>query len=424
MLLHSAKDGTAAGVKIVGAAILRAVSIRVLHVSASFPRSDTDSTAPFLADLTNLQREAGWEVAVLATHDQGLPGRHVVGGADVRRARYAPDRFEVLAYRGGGHKSLRSPAHALLLPGLLASLAANAAAEIRRFRPDVVHAHWILPSGLVLASFPKRARPRAVLTMHGNDVELASSKVARPVARAAARRADALLAVSDPLARRADEVLGLPAGTVSVARLPVPSELTPTPFPAGPLRLLAAGRASYEKGFDVLLAALAPATEHPFAGPQFVGPQFAEPQWRVTLVTDGPERPRLEAQAAAAGLGDSVSFLPLQPRAALFDLMREHHAVVVPSRAEGLGMLALEALALGRPVVASRVGGLTDVVTDGDDGSLVPPDDPAALGVALANLAGSIRAPRAEALARHSDAAVLDAHARAYAIDTAKAPKQ
>ena len=407
-----------------GAAILRAVSpsssvsIRVLHVTASFPRSDTDSTAPFLADLTNLQREAGWEVAVVATHDQGLPSRHIVGGAHVRRARYAPDRFEVLAYRGGGHKSLRSPAHALLLPGLLASLAANTAAEIRRFRPDVVHTHWILPSGLVLASFPKRARPRTVLTMHGNDVELASSRVARPIARAAARLADALLAVSDPLARRADEVLGLPAGTVSVARLPVPSELTPTPFPAGPLRLLAAGRASYEKGFDVLLAALASATEPPFAEPQ-----FAEPQWRVTLVTDGPERPRLEAQAAAAGLGNSVSFLPLQPRAALFDLMREHHAVVVPSRAEGLGMLALEALALGRPVVASRVGGLTEVVTDGDDGSLVPPDDPTALGVALANLAGSIRAPRATAVARHSSAAVLDAHARAYAIDTAKAPK-
>lgn len=399
--------------QVTGAAILRAVAIRVLHVSASFPRSDTDPTAPFLADLTSLQREAGWEVAVLATHDQGLPSRHIVGGAHVRRARYAPDRFEVLAYRGGGHRSLRSPAHALLLPGLLASLAANTLAEIRRFRPDVVHAHWILPSGLVLASLPKRARPRTVLTMHGNDVELASSKMARPIARAAARRADALLAVSDPLARRADEVLGLPAGTVSVARLPVPSGLTPTPLPTGPLRLLAAGRASHEKGFDVLLAALALVAE----------PAFAQQQWRVTLVTDGPERPRLEAQAAAAGLGDSVSFLPLQPRAALFDLMREHHVVVAPSRAEGLGMLALEALALGRPVVASRVGGLMEVVTEGDDGRLVPPDDPAALADALTDLAGSIRPPVGAAVARHSAAAVLDAHARAYAIDTAKAPK-
>lgn len=347
---------------------------------------------------------------MLATHDQGLPGRHTVGAADVRRARYAPERFEVLAYRGGGHRSLRSPAHALLLPGLLASLAATTVAEIRRFRPHVVHAHWILPSGLVLAAFPRRARPRMVLTMHGNDVELASSGVARPVARAAARRADALLAVSDPLACHADEVLGLPSGTVSVARLPVPSELTPTPIPAGPLRLLAAGRASHEKGFDVLLAAL--------ARPALRG-VAAEPQWRATLVTEGPERSRLEAQAAELGLGEYLSFLPLQPRAALFDLMREHQAVVVPSRMEGLGMFALEALALGRPVVASRVGGLTEVVIDGDDGRLVPPDDPAALAGALADLAlaGSLQLPVGTALARHSPKAVLEAHAHAYAID-------
>lgn len=384
------------------------VPLRVLHVTASFPRSDVDTTAPFLADLTRLQRDAGWEVAVLTTHDKGLPRRHTVGAADVRRVRYAPGRFEVLAYRGGGHRSLQSPAHVLLLPGLVAGLAAAAAAEIRRFRPHVLHAHWILPSGLVLGLFPRMLRPRLVLTMHGNDVELALSGAARPVARAAARRADALLAVSDPLARRADEVLGLTAGTVSVARLPVPTELTPTSIPTGSPRLLAAGRASHEKGFDVLLDAL--------ARPELRG-NATEPPWHATLVTEGPERPRLEAQAAGLGLGDRLSFLPLQPRAALFDLIREHHAVVVPSRTEGLGMFALEALAAGRQVVATEVGGLTDVVVDGDDGRLVAPGDSAALAAALADLAGSLRPPVGTALARHSSEAVIDAHARAYGSD-------
>ncbi len=85
-------------------------------------------------------------------------------------------------------------------------------------------------------------------------------------------------------------------------------------------------------------------------------------------------------------LESRVTFGPLRPRAELFDLVRAHHAVVVPSRTEGLGMVALEALALGRPVVASAVGGLVEVVEDGVDGVLVPADDVDALATALGEL--------------------------------------
>jgi glycosyltransferase involved in cell wall biosynthesis len=236
-----------------------------------------------------------------------------------------------------------------------------------------------------------------VLTLHGTDVELAAGRV-RPLARWIARRADTVLAVSEPLARRAEDVLGLTPGTVGVARLPLPIELVPAPLPAHPPKqLLAAGRASREKGLDVLLAAmtLEPARD-----------------WEATLVTEGPERAALEDQARALGIADRVTFCDLQPREALFALMRSHCAVVVPSRTEGLGMVALEALALGRPVVASAVGGLVEVVADGPDGILVPPDDPAALADALGRLA--LVPPVAAAAERHRPHAVVAAHALAY----------
>lgn len=371
--------------------------MRVVHVSASFPRHESDTTAPFMLDLLAGQRAAGIDASVVALHDAGLARRHEVAGVPVRRARYGTDAAEVIAYRGGGHGALRHPAHAALLPGVVATLTAALAAEVRSSRPEVVHAHWLLPNALVAAAVP--GRHRVVLTLHGNDVALAESRLANPVARLVARRADAVVAVSEGLARRAEGVLGLPAGAIGVTHLPLPEGLEPTAPPGGPPRLLAAGRASYEKGFDVLLDAL--------ARPESAG-------WSATLVAEGPELDDLRRRAAP--LADRVRLLPLQPRQALFDLVRDHHLVVVPSRSEGLGFTALEALALGRPVVASRVGGLPEVVVDGVDGVLVRPDDAADLAAALGRLLapGARPVPVASRVAAHRPEAVVAAHRLAY----------
>lgn len=368
---------------------------RVVHVSSSWPRHERDHVAPFLLDLTGVQRDAGWDVTVVATHDAGLPRVHEVDGVRVERFRYAPDRYEVLAYRGGGHATLQARWHVLLLPGLVVSEAWALWQAIRRHRPDVVVAHWLAPSGLVAAALAGRA-PRTVLTLHGNDVALAGTL--GPVARWAVRRADGVACVSDDLAREAERVLGMAAGTVAVTRVPLPADLAPTPLPEGPPRVLAAGRASVEKGFDVLLDALA---------------QPALDAWRGTLVGDGPQRPALERRAAA--LGDRVTLLDALPRRDLFELVRDHHVVAVPSRREGLGLFALECLALGRQVVASDVGGLPEVVRDPGDGALVPPDDPAALAAALADL--ELRAPHdPAAVAAHRPGAVLTQLRFAYRL--------
>ena len=368
---------------------------RVVHLSSSWPRHEDDHVAPFLLDLVGVQRDAGWEVTVVATHDAGLPRVHEVAGVTVERFRYAPDRHEVLAYRGGGHASLQARWHVLLIPGLLVAEVWALLRALRRHRPDVVVAHWLAPSGIVAALLAGRA-PHTVLTLHGNDVALAA-KVG-PVARWAARRADQVACISDGLAREVEDVLRLPTGSVAVTRLPLPGDLRPTPLPSGPTRVLAAGRASSEKGFDVLLDALA-------------RPELAD--LRCTLVGEGPARPDLERRAAA--LGDRVTLLPALPRRELFRLVQDHHVVAVPSRREGLGLFALECLALGRQVVASDVGGLPEVVRGAGDGALVPPDDPAALAQALASL--HLAPPTdPQAVAAHRPEAVLRQFAAAYGL--------
>jgi glycosyltransferase involved in cell wall biosynthesis len=127
------------------------------------------------------------------------------------------------------------------------------------------------------------------------------------------------------------------------------------------------------KGVDVLLRALA--------------------ELRTTAVPvqlwvagDGPERASLERLGAALDLAGAVRFLG--SRADKADLLAACDVFALASRSEGLGVAALEAMALERPVVASRVGGLAEAVVDGRTGLLVPPDDPHALGAALARLAG------------------------------------
>jgi glycosyltransferase involved in cell wall biosynthesis len=137
------------------------------------------------------------------------------------------------------------------------------------------------------------------------------------------------------------------------------------------LLLVGVGRLVPVKGFDLLLRAL----------PAILN---ALPAARLLLVGDGPVRLSLEAQARALGVADRVALVGARAQVAPF--LAAADLLVMPSRNEGLGKALVEAMALGRAVVATRVGGIPSVVVDGETGSLVSPDDPAALARAVTEL--------------------------------------
>ena len=165
--------------------------------------------------------------------------------------------------------------------------------------------------------------------------------------------------------------------------------------------VLYAGRLSTEKGVDVLVDAL---PHLPSGMP-------------VTVAGDGPEREALEKQAADLGVSDRIDFLGRIPAGDLHARMRAAAVLVVPSRwYENQPMTVLEAYGCGRPVVASALGGLPELVEEGVTGALVPHNDPRALAQALTRLAGDPTTAhdrgsdgRALALARHA----IDAHVQA-----------
>jgi glycosyltransferase involved in cell wall biosynthesis len=251
------------------------------------------------------------------------------------------------------------------LPGILRHTRA-----VRALRPDVLHVSsdnpWSAPYGL-LAGLISRCPTVAVL--HGPAP--AWRRRQRWLVRRVIRHLDALVSVSDASARAIELSLGLPRGRVRTIynavdlgahhRANVGS--SSATGPSGPV-VGAVGRLSHEKGLDVLLRAMA-----------------RLPGTRAVVGGDGPERESLERLARELGITSLVTF------AGWVETPWPDHLVpdvlVVPSRREGFGLVAAEALMTGIPVVASAVGGLPEVLEDGTAGLLVPPEDPAALAQAI-----------------------------------------
>ena len=145
-------------------------------------------------------------------------------------------------------------------------------------------------------------------------------------------------------------------------------------FPSPPAMTLAfAGRLIAKKGAATLIAAM-----------DLLKDRY--PMLQLSLAGEGDERPALEADAGRRGLASQISFAGRLPHDAIYPFLASAALVAVPSRSEPFGLVALEAAQAGRPVVASAVDGLPEVVEHGRTGLLVPPEDAAALAGAIASL--------------------------------------
>ena len=259
------------------------------------------------------------------------------------------------------------------------------AALLRRERFDVVHSHSLraeLATGLAAGFGP--TRPLLVRTVHNTD-DFYVRRPARWLARASAQRQDAIIAISEAVAAWVREHTGL--GPERVRRVYYGLDTTPyegvRPVDAAEPVIGMVARLAPQKGHTVLLDALPRVIERiPALQVELVGHEH---------LTTAAE---LEAYARERGLADHVRLLGF--REDLPALFQRWRLMALPSLWEGFGLVLLEAMAAGRPVVASRVGPIPEVVVDGETGLLVEPGDSAALAAALLELLE--RPERAEAL--------------------------
>lgn len=331
---------------------------RLLVLTSTYPRWRDDPEPGFVHELS--KRLAGhYEVTVLGPHAPGAPVREDLDGVAVHRYRYAPERLETLVNHGGVVTNLkRHPWKWLLLPMFLLGQAWAAWRLVRDWRPDVIHAHWLIPQGLIalFASHASRRLLPVVVTSHGADLFALRAQPFQLLKRLVARRANRLTVVSaamrEELAR-----LGVDPARVQVCSMGVDLTARFTPGPEvrrSTSELLFVGRLVEKKGVRHLIDALPIVLER-------------VPDAHLTIAGFGPEEGALRAQVSRLGLEAKVRFVGAVPQANLPALYRRAAAFVAPFVAtregdqEGLGLVLVEALGCGCPTVTTRIDAVSDV---------------------------------------------------------------
>ena len=357
--------------------------MRVCSLTTSYPLYPGDYSGIFVHDLNRTLVEKGCSVTAIAPQADSAPRERYFDGVETRRFAYAaPKRFQRLFYRAGLIENLRSsPYLGLLLPPAMLSFLWTAVRSARGC--DVLHAHWEL-AGLVALVASRLRRIPVVLSVHH---ALPSSTAIRHFNSAF----DAVIFNSSYTAS---------LNPVSGTR-PYPIVIHPavdidffSPMPRHTVSrkkfgvrdsdflISSIGRLIELKGHSVLIRALG-----------FLQHRLGLENARLLIAGDGPLAGRLLAEAERETINGSVAFLGAQSRDEVRDLLRVSDVLSMPSlsdsrgQTEALGMVIMEAVSSGIPVVASSVGGIPDLLAHMESGILVPPNDPIALAKSIKLLA-------------------------------------
>lgn len=378
-------------------------ALRVLFLTHAFPRWTGDAAGSFILRLARALQNFGVEVSVLAPHGADLPTHDSIDGVEVVRFRYAPPALETLAYTGTMAEQVRRSWTARLsLGSLMGAGFWRVLREQRRISPRLVHAHWWFPAGVVAAATSRLSGVPFITTMHGSDVRLArSTGGAARALRWVMRASRATTTVSRWLAEEA-HAMTPDLAPPSVSPMPAATELFTPSGKRGLDRLLFVGRLNAQKGIELLLRAVA----------------AMRARAQLDVVGDGPDAGSMQALASSLGLADRVTWHGALAQTALPDLYRRASALLVPSRDEGLGLVAVEAQLCETPVIAFDSGGLRDIVEQGVTGVLVRDFTAEALARAADDLLESPnRAASLGAAGRRAALAVFSPEAAARSYD-------
>lgn len=349
--------------------------VRVLFATTAFPARDGDPRGHHVFSLAKQIVSAGASVSVVAPAAPGCAMAENLSGIDVTRFSYWPFRGTQLATGVSGIvPNLRAhPALALQVLPLTLRMARAVGSLVGGF--DIIHAHWVYPTGLVSLRAARSAGVPLVVTAHGGDVNMAAKVPGlRQLARRVANAADRVLAVSDDLAGKLidigvnpDCIEVVPLG-VDVPRFSRDGVVTARP------RVVYVGSLIERKNVAALIEAL-----------------HVLPRGLVDadIVGDGPERGRLEELVSRLAVGEDVTFHGALAPSEAHRIAGRADMLVLPSRSEGRPVVVMEAMAAGVPVIASDIPGTRELVVDGESGVLIDPKVPAQLAAAIRDLAAN-----------------------------------
>lgn len=355
---------------------------RLLVTASTYPRWSGDYEPSFVHNLC-VQLTNQFDVLVLCPHSPGAKRVEMLDGVKIYRYRYAPENYQTLVAGGGMLSNLKeNPLLLLLVPLMIISQAIALFRLSRSFRPDCIHAHWLLPQGLVVALLKVVGLVRSplVVTSHGGDLFSLRNWLFRSLKRFVILQSDKITCASTAMVQPILE-LGATSDEITVAPMGADLSYLFTPDPKtvrAKSQLLFVGRLVEKKGLCYLLEAL-----------KIVMKEM--PDLSLKVVGYGPEEQTLKDKVVELELGDHVIFAGAVPHDQLVDIYRKATLFVAPfvqarsGDQEGLGLVIVEALGCGCPVVVSDIPAAGDVVRDLSSAVIFRSADSASLAKALSN---------------------------------------
>lgn len=338
----------------------------LLITTSTLPRWSHDSTPSFVEDYAKYVNEYFGKVIVLAPHAKNAKLYEKKRGVFIKRYRYFyPYVFEDIAYDGGGiSKIARSPFYFVKLLFFMTSLFVHTLYYSIFKKISVINAHWIIPQGFVAVLVKFIARKRIVLTVHGSDISSLNGKAMTLIKRFTLKYSDKVCVNSNATKEACMKVIDrpyevIPMGIDSEKFYPTkPSSRLIRQYRIKNFTILFVGRLTEEKGVAYLCGALKMLFED--------GLKFT-----AIIAGDGPLKKPLKNQINRYGLSGCVKFVGWVDKESLNDFYNVADVFVGPSIREAQGLVFAESLAAGTPVVATKVGGIPDMVDDGLNGYLV-----------------------------------------------------
>lgn len=351
--------------------------MKVCLMTSVYALSESDRNGSFLVESTRYLKERGHEVKVFAPSYEGLADHHIEG-VPVHRFRYFFKKFENLTHGQGAPNRIRNPLYLLvaffyILFGLI-----SAVRFCRREKFDVIHVHWPFPHGMWGWAASKLSGAPIVLTFHGAELLLAKKFFfVDAFLKHAIKHSEGIICNSTFTAAEVAKLTDKPINVIPFGVTVNVKEKNATRN-GDTHNLLFAGRIIERKGLEYLIRAI-PLMDDELAV-------------HLNIAGEGNVKASLQALTTELGLDDKITFHGFVPNAQLEDMYSQADVFILPAivddrgDTEGLGVVLVEALSYQVPVVASQVGGIPDVIIDGETGTLVPERSPEAIAEAVESL--------------------------------------
>ncbi len=351
--------------------------MKICFVVSVYPRKHNDSEVPWLRRTVNLLREAGHDITIYAPSFRGLRS-HEIDGCPIKRFRYFFAPWETLTHDEGAPNKIHKFHYKIIMLfyfffGTIGLMLFHA-----REKFDVLHVHWPAPHALFGFSALLIRKVKIVLSFYTASLMLVKRfPFVKHFLRFFIKHADGVIAISTFTGNLVKDICDRPLHIIPYGTTVSPHNELPPLSPNH--RILGVGRIIERKGFDYLIRAM---------------PIIKEkwPDARLTIAGGGPLRETLVSLTKSLNLESCVEIPGKVSQETLEELFAECNVFVLSSivdskgDTEGLGVVLIEAMTYNKPVIATNIGGITDIVLDKETGLLVPPGDEAGIAEAVNTL--------------------------------------